>query len=122
MANRCRGEMATVKAVLMIVIGSVVSGCNEEGASRVQANAGEVVCAMKENSVENIGLMIGLSTDIAVAANVISNQEVEEGKVAIGQVMETAKKPIEAAKEAGRNGCRTAVSNTVSMFRQAMGR
>ena len=112
---KCIARSATA-AILILIVGA----CNDQGMERLQANAGDVVCVMKENTLENAGLAIGLTTDIAVAANVISDAQVAEGKAAIGQAMDAAREPIEAAKEAARSGCRTAVTNSVGAVRDAV--
>ena len=107
-----------VLGILLVGTVMVTAACNEEGLDRVQSSAGEVVCSIKENALENVGLAIGLTTDIAVAAEVISDQQVSEGKAVLGQAMDVAREPIENLKTVARTGCRSAVTQAVGAVRQ----
>lgn len=107
-----------VLGVLVVGMVLVTAGCNEEGIDRVQARAGDVVCTIKENTLENVGLAVGLTTDIAVATDVMTAQQVSEGQAVLGQVMDVAREPIETLKTVAGTGCRSAVTQAVGTVRQ----
>ena len=108
--------------ILVVSVALSVAGCGDT--TKIEQIAGDYACGVADNMIQNKQLTTGAAEGIAVAAGVVTQADLEEGKRVIGKAVELAgtQLPVEQLKAmSNQANCKAVVGTATDLVRTAAG-